>query len=654
MASSFFPVGAGRTSTALAIQRLSYQINTDQSAILDLQTQLSTGRRIQRASEDPSAAIRALAAQRQLEFKQQVDTNLGAADSVLTATESNLAAAHLIITEMRGLAVEATGNTHSVEEKAALIAQIESAYTRLVELGNAKFQDQYLFAGSNATSRPFTPTANAVQFSGRNDELLTLSDTTSTVAANITAEDAFGVRSDRVIGSVDLNPTVRGSTPLQSLNGGEGVAGGAIQIGDGINAVEIDLAKAYNLEDVVSKINTHQVSGRTLKATLTNTGIRVEYEDGLAGNLKILDLAAGTTASDLGIDTGGITSFAPVLGRDLDPLATLNTPLTTLFGGSGILAGQTFSIVQGGKQYNISTNGATNVEDLLNIIKRSGAKVEASLVDGRRLAIQSLESGTTLSIAENGDTLAEQLGLRTLDSNTSLSQLNLGNGIQTNPITDDLILTRTDGTSFSVDLDGALTINDVLSRINNHVSNFTPSTRIVATLNPNGNGLMLTATAGANPIAIANTGGSQAGWGLGLIPSSASSASGTTVGTSTVIQGTDVSGVQVEGVFTSLARMKAAISSGRPEQMESITQAIDIDLQRISLARGLVGARQQSIANIQSSTDEQRIALKEVESNELDADLAATISSLSSREAALQASLTLMGKVTQLSLFNYL
>ena len=66
MAASFYPVGSSRSSSALSISRLLYQINTDQNAITSLQTQLSTGRRIQRASEDPGAAIRSLAAQRQL------------------------------------------------------------------------------------------------------------------------------------------------------------------------------------------------------------------------------------------------------------------------------------------------------------------------------------------------------------------------------------------------------------------------------------------------------------------------------------------------------------------------------------------------------------------------------------------------------------
>lgn len=654
MASSFFPVSAGRTSSALAIQRLTYQINTDQSAILDLQTQLSTGRRIQRASEDPGAAIRALAAQRQLEFKDQISTNLVAADTLLSATESTLSAAQSLMIEIRGLAVSVSGNTLSEEERTAAVAQIQASYERLLQLGNAKFQDQYIFAGSKATAVPFSAAGDAVRYVGKTDELMTITDTASTIAANITAEDAFGVRSDRVIGSVDLNPTLRLATPLHLLNRGQGVAGGAIEIGDGTVSVEIDLANAYNIDDVVAQIGSKQVAGRTLRATVLPTGLQIEYADGLAGNLQIKEVGGGTTAKDLGIATSGLVSSSPIVGQDLDPLADLNTPLSSLLAGTGVLPGQTFVIQQGSRQFTISTNGTSTIEDLFNVIKRSGAKVEASLVDGQRFAVQSLESGTTLSIAENGGTLATQLGLRTFDFGTPLSQLNFGQGIRTNSITDDLTITRTDGTSFSVDLDNLQTINDVISRINNHVSNFNPATRVLASLKPSGNGLMLSAPAGAQQISVSNNGGSEAAWNLGLVSLGESAATGNTVSGSSVLQGADVSGVQVEGAFNSLARLRTAVANGRSEQMEGIVQAIDADLQRLSMARGLVGSRQQSIASIQTSSAEQQIALKEIESNELDADLAEVISSLSSRQAALQASLQLMGQVTRLTLFNYI
>jgi flagellar hook-associated protein 3 FlgL len=655
MTASFYPVGSSRSSSALSITRLLYQINSDQNSITDLQTQLSTGRRIQRLSQDPSASIRSLAAQRQLEFKVQVDTNLDSADTLLTATESILSEAQAIVTDIRSLAVQAGNNTISAEERGAANAQLQAAYSRLNELGNSKFQDQYIFAGSNVTSLPFKSVNDAMRFSGKNDELLTISDAASTVAANVTAEDTFGVRSDFVVGTADLNPRLTASTPLSLLNRGEGVRSGSITFSDNVESFELDLSGAYNLGEIADAINAKQLSGRTLLATIGASGLEIAYQDGSPGYINTSEVGGGNAAGDLGIATAGNLTTSPIVGKDLDPKISPNTLLSQLLGGSGIAPGQTFTIKQGDKAYTISTAGTNTVEDLLNAVRRSGAKVEASLdPTGRHIAIRSTESGSTLTIAENGGNLATQLGLRTFNNDTPLSRLNFGQGVFISDTTDDLLITRNDGTTLSINLDGTLTVNDVISRINNNSTNFNPATRVVASLATNGNGLQLSTPNGAQPLSVANVGGSQAAWGLGLVPRGASSATGTTTGTSSVIQGADISGVQVEGVFSSIIRLKSAITNNRQEELPQIVDSIDADLERLSLARGIVGFRQQSIESTKSLSAEQQIQLQQVASDELDADLAQVISELTGRQAALEASLQLMGQVTKLTLFNYI
>ncbi|MEZ6135502.1 MAG: hypothetical protein R3C53_11390 [Pirellulaceae bacterium] len=268
--------------------------------------------------------------------------------------------------------------------------------------------------------------------------------------------------------------------------------------------------------------------------------------------------------------------------------------------------------------------------------------------------MQSTESGTALSVGEDGSTLATKLGIRTFALNTPVSALNFGQGIFTNELGADLAFTRSDGSKMTVNLNGVQNVGDVIARINNHVDNFSPGLRIVASLATTGNGLVLTADSGINPVTVENVGGSQAAWGLGLVPRDQSIAASTLSGTSTVIRGADVSGVEVESAFTSLIRLRQAIETGQTENIERITQMLDNDLQRMSLARSFVGTRQQSIDSMHDLSAEQQLQLKQIESNELDADLATVISELASREAALQASLQLMGQTTRQSLFDYL
>lgn len=651
---SFYPTGSSRASTQQGISRLLFQIHHDQSAIQDLQKQLSTGRRIERASEDPSAAVRALAAQRGQEFKSQTSENLQAADTILSATESTLAQAQSIITEMRGVAISATSTTLSKEEIDAFSQQLKSGLDQLISISNKKFRDQFIFAGSQVRESPLAYIDDTVQFNANAEDLFTISDYSETVAANVRADDAFGVKSRDIIGTADLNAALTANTPLADLNRGEGVRNSAIRLSDGVEVVELGLSNAHNISDVVDKIAGTTLSGRELSVTIGSAGLNISYADGLGGLLRVGEVGSGSMANDLGINNTTTIGLSPVVGGDLDPVVTEQSRLVDLFGGVGISTNDSFLIRQGDKDYTITTNNLDTVEDLMNRIRQSGAQVAVSLDDsGRFFSLQSTESGSTLTIGENGSTLATQLGIRTFDLDTSLDSLNLGRGLSLNELGDDIVISRSNGSQLSINLSGTKSVSDVLNRINNHVDNQVPTLRVTASLASVGNGLTLSANNGAQPISISSVGGSQAVWGLGLIPPGQASVTGTPTGTTSEISGRDVSGIEVEGIFNSLIRLREAVEAGRPEDIERIAAGLDDDVQRMSLARGLVGTRQQSIESLTDLNAEQQIQLTEAESDELDADLAQVISDLAAREAAMQASLQLIGRASQLSLFDY-
>lgn len=653
---SFYPAASDRTSTPLATTRMLFQVNAGEMAIQQLQLQLSTGRKFQNPSENLPAAIKVLSAQRQQEFRTQTEVNLKQADSVLSVTETNLAQSQDILNQVRATAVQAASNTLSSDERTALLNQVDGSLRRLAEIANAKFGDQYIFAGNKVRTDPLKLNNDKVVFSANDDHLNTISDYNTIVTTNVSAQEAFGVRSNEIVGTADLNPSVDRSTPLAVLNQGNGVRRGAISFGNGSENIELDLSNTHDLGEVVDKISGLTLGGRQLTASLSASGIDIDYADGNGGLLKVDNVGAGATASDLGIVNTNSGSASPVIGGDLSPKLTLTTHLLQLFGGMGLPTGSSLKITQGGKDYIVNTNSLDTVEDLLNRIERTGAKVSASIDDsGRFLQIQSFESGSQLSIGENGDNLATLLGVRTLNLDTPLSKLNNGVGVALNPNGDDLVITRNDGTQLRINLDGAQTVGDVLDRINNDANNFDLNTRVVASLASFGNGIQLTSTPGAQQISVTNAGGSQAATGLGWTDSKVLTASGTTdTNGDSVIGGRDVSGVEVEGVFNSIIKLRNAINNEDYSAMESIYSSLDNDIARLSIARGFVGSRQQDISSRIEKSQDQVVQLKQVESDNLDTDLASVISELSLRQASLTASLQLLGQTTRNTLFDYL
>ncbi|MEY4566747.1 MAG: hypothetical protein RLY14_1717 [Planctomycetota bacterium] len=657
MMGSFYPMTAGRTSNPQARFRMLHQLATDNATIQNLQNQLSTGRRVLTPSDDLPATVRVLSVQGSIERKEQYKENLQTTQSFLGTTDNTLASIHDVLTEARGISISAVDSTLSDAQRDAIVVELGNSIDRMIQLGNSKFRDRYLFAGGNLKSQPFVTTEqDGIVYRGDFNKLYTTVDYNTTMAINSNPQDTIGVISNGIVSEADLNPGLSPNTLLADLNGGKGVPKGIIRLTNGTNALDIDLSKANDIQDVMREITGKKVGTRELTTSLSPNGLRINYSDGLGGNLAIIDIGTAETAKYLGIRTAPLGTGTPINGTDLNPALRNTTPLSQLNNGSGLALAAGFKIQQGTKTYNIHTASATTVEDIFLAIKSSGANVITEIAEGgKSIRIQSIESGVDFSIGENGGNLATALGIRTFAGTTQLSKLNYGNGVTLVPdsVRPDLVFTRSDGTTWELNLNGVLTVKDVLDRINNSADNPEGPTKITASLAANGNGIVLTAAPGAEPVTLTNGGGSQAAWDLGLIPKGSITGTLAASDGSLVLQGRDVSGQEVEGSLNTLLKLKKAVQAFDLSEIERLTNIVAKDVERMGLARGEIGFRQQRIDKLIILNEDQTISLKESESKDLDVDLAQAISDLQARQASMQASLNLIASVTKLSIWDY-
>jgi flagellin-like hook-associated protein FlgL len=146
----------------------------------------------------------------------------------------------------------------------------------------------------------------------------------------------------------------------------------------------------------------------------------------------------------------------------------------------------------------VSLASMTTVEDLLNAINDSGTRVRAEInAAGTGINLFNPLSGTTLRIGENGGATAEQLGIRSFNAATNLADFNNATGVS--PISNtllgpagQLVVSKTDGTTFKVSVDGISTPGQLINAINTAAGN----TTVTATLNATGNGITLADTSG--------------------------------------------------------------------------------------------------------------------------------------------------------------
>lgn len=663
MTSSFYPVASGRVTDNLVRNRSLFQVQSDQASLQRLQTELSSGHRFQNISEAPTAAVRVIGLQRAQEFKEQTLVNLTSAQGYLNTTESSLSGVQDILDAIKGLSVEASSSAISDTDRTGIGEQINGYLDRLIALGNQRSQDRYLFAGGEVSQIPLELRNSVTRFHGDDLDLLAIGDQNNYIAHNVTSQRALGVISSGVTGSLDLNPSLTRNVRLSDLNQGQGINAGAISFSNGTSKVTIDLANAETLGDVLDRVNTVSLDGRPLQIALDRNGFSVNYADALPGVIRISDTGAGRAAKDLGIATTTPNPTLPLLGSDIDPTLRATTLLTQLNNGAGLDVTGGIRIIQGNQSFNIDLSAATTVEDVLNTINSSGAAVIADIAPGgRNLRIRSNESGSNFSIADGSGTLATRLGLRTFNGQVLLKDLNFGQGLElaTGP---DLTFTRSDGTEFSVDLQSAVTVQDVIDLVNNHPDNQDPILKINLAEQTFNNGLKLVATIPAtpalpllppSPIQVRSSGGSGAAIGLGLVSKGATSKIASVVGTEYVADGSDPNPQETRGVFNTVLRLRNAIQSGDLESTTRASQLLDDDLNRLSVARGDLGIRQQRIDAIKSANQDNIVELKSQESDAHDVDIADVISELTSRQAAYEANLRLLSSNIRNTIFNYL
>jgi flagellar hook-associated protein 3 FlgL len=173
-------------------------IDALQNRINKTQAQLTSGVRISRPSDDPTAVGDVLHLQSDIGMVTQVTANLNNVKSQVDTASQIVQNAVSLLDQARTLAAQGASTTLSPTERSTLAAQVEQILNALVDDSRATFAGQYLFSG-DSPSQP----AYDVNLANPNgvDRLLTapstrlIQDSTGVVfAVSKTAQDLFDHR----------------------------------------------------------------------------------------------------------------------------------------------------------------------------------------------------------------------------------------------------------------------------------------------------------------------------------------------------------------------------------------------------------------------------------------------------------------------------
>jgi flagellar hook-associated protein 3 FlgL len=113
-----------------------------------LQGEISSNRRIQKPSDDPVGTVSSLRLRNDIDRSDQIGRNISDAQAWLGSADDTLSAVVEQLQHVRDLALQAQNGTLGQSELDAIGTEMDKVRETLIGLGNAKYGDRYLFAGT--------------------------------------------------------------------------------------------------------------------------------------------------------------------------------------------------------------------------------------------------------------------------------------------------------------------------------------------------------------------------------------------------------------------------------------------------------------------------------------------------------------------------
>jgi len=144
-----------RITTSMLQQSVLDAVQANLQRIAAAQDQVSSGKRITRASDDPVAAAQIIRTSQDLDALTQVQRNVTAAQTRVSAEDSVLSQLGDLVTRAQELAVEQSSGTATAATRSGTKAEVDTLIAQVVQLGNTRVGDEYVFGGAQTAVAPF-------------------------------------------------------------------------------------------------------------------------------------------------------------------------------------------------------------------------------------------------------------------------------------------------------------------------------------------------------------------------------------------------------------------------------------------------------------------------------------------------------------------
>jgi len=137
-----------RITNKMMTNNVLHNINNNKNLLSTLENQYSTGKKIQKPSDDPIIAVRALKLRTNLsEITQYVEKNIPDALSWMDTTESSLDVVNDILRQMNTYCNQGANDPLTAEDRNSIVENLEQLKQHIYQEGNSNYAGRYVFSG---------------------------------------------------------------------------------------------------------------------------------------------------------------------------------------------------------------------------------------------------------------------------------------------------------------------------------------------------------------------------------------------------------------------------------------------------------------------------------------------------------------------------
>ena len=145
-----------RTAHRATYRNLNNNLGTLSYRIAQLTSQIASERRINTPSDDPTGASKVLGTRTTLSNIQQYGNNIAVSDMWLSDSGNAIQSMKTTLDEIYTKAEQGSTDTYNDDQRQILAEAIKGLFGSLIQYGDTKIGDSYIFGGQKITTQPFS------------------------------------------------------------------------------------------------------------------------------------------------------------------------------------------------------------------------------------------------------------------------------------------------------------------------------------------------------------------------------------------------------------------------------------------------------------------------------------------------------------------